>query len=88
MNINKLFDELAEYLKIQDEIADIVDGLKDQVKAYMIDNNLTMLSSDNHKASYKTIVSNRVDTTALKKELPEVANKYTKQTEFKRFNFV
>lgn len=37
---------------------------------------------------YKTVESERVDTTALKKEEPEVAKRYTKKTTSKRFTIV
>ena len=40
-----------------------------------------------HKASYKTVVSSRIDTAALKKALPDVAKEYTRTTETKRFTF-
>jgi len=48
---------------------------------------LDTLTGSEHKATYKTVVSSRIDTTALKKDLPDVANKYTKTTETKRFTF-
>lgn len=34
---------------------------------------------------YKTVESNRIDATAIKKDLPEIAEKYTKKTKTKRF---
>ena len=40
-----------------------------------------------HKASYKTVVSPRIDTAALKKAEPETAARYTRTTETKRFTF-
>ena len=40
-----------------------------------------------HKATYKAVTSSRVDTTALKKDMPDVAARYTKTTETRRFTF-
>lgn len=46
------------------------------------------LAGSEHKATYKAVTSSRVDATALKKELPEIAAKYTKTTTARRFTFV
>lgn len=35
----------------------------------------------------KAVVSSRIDTTALKKDAPEIAAKYTRTTESRRFTF-
>ena len=45
------------------------------------------LAGSEHKATYKAVTSSRVDTTTLKKELPEVAARYTKTTTTRRFIF-
>jgi predicted phage-related endonuclease len=37
------------------------------------------------KATYKTVTSSRVDTSALKKELPEIAQRFSKTTTTRRF---
>ncbi|MDR1002071.1 MAG: hypothetical protein LBL82_02215 [Oscillospiraceae bacterium] len=38
-----------------------------------------------YKIRWTAYTSNRVDTTALKKELPDIAARYTKTTESRRF---
>ena len=87
MNINEIMIELAQYKRLQDETAAIIEGLTDKIKQYMTDNQLETLTGDEHKATYKTVTSSRIDTTALKKALPEVATAYTKTTETRRFTF-
>ena len=87
MDINAIMAELAQYNRMAEEIAATVEGLKDQIKNYMIENNLNTLTGSEHKASYKTVTSSRIDTSALKKALPEVAAEYTRTTESKRFTF-
>jgi len=86
-NINEIFAELAQYQRLQEEAAAMVEALKDEVKQHMTAAGLDTLTGSEHKATYKTVVSSRIDTTALKKELPQVAAKYTKTTETKRFTF-
>lgn len=87
MDINAIMAELAQYNRMAEEIAATVEGLKDQIKNYMVENGLDTLTGSEHKASYKTVTASRIDTTALKKALPEVAERYTKTSETKRFTF-
>ena len=87
MDINETMRELAQYTRLQEEIAATVDGLKDTIKKYMEENQLETLTGNEHKAIYKTVVSSRIDTTALKRNAPDIAEKYTKTTETKRFTF-
>ena len=87
MDINAIMAELAQYTRMAEEIAATVDGLKDAIKKYMEENQLETLAGDEHKATYKTVTSSRIDTAALKKGHPDIATQYTKTTETKRFTF-
>ena len=86
-DINAIFAELAQYNRLLEETESIIDGLKDTIKAYMVENNLDTLSGDEHKATYRPVTSSRVDTTALKKELPEVVAHYLRTSTTNRFTF-
>lgn len=88
MSINETMKELAQYLRMQEEIAETVEGLKDQIKAYMRDNGLKTLTSDEHTATYKAVSSSRIDTTAFKKAFPAMAEQFTKTTTSQRFTFI
>lgn len=87
MNINAIMAELAQYIRMQEEAATMVESLKDQLKAQMQAAGVDTLAGDEHKATYKAVTSCRVDTTALKKDLPEIAARYTKTAETRRFTF-
>lgn len=87
MNINQIMSELAQYIRMQEEAAAMVEALKDQLKAQMQAAGVDTLAGAEHKATYKAVTSCRVDTTALKKDLPEIAARYTKTTENRRFTF-
>lgn len=86
-NIDTIMRELAQYTRLQEETAAIIDGLKDELKTIMQERNTDTLTGSEHKASYKAIVSSRIDTTALKKDAPEIAAKYTRTTKTRRFTF-
>lgn len=87
-NLNGLMREIAEYSRMAEEIGATLDSLKDSLKKYMDENGLDSIAGNEHKASYKAVTSSRIDTTALKRDMPEIAARYTKTTETRRFLFV
>ena len=87
MNIDSIMKELAEYIRMQEEAAAMVESLKDQLKERMTAAGVESLAGSEHKANYKEVTSSRVDTTRLKKDLPEIAARYTKTTTARRFTF-
>lgn len=87
MDINALMAELAQYIRIQDEAAAMVESLKDELKKRMESVGVDTLAGSEHKATYKAVTSSRIDTAALKRDAPEIAAKYTKTTETRRFLF-
>ena len=87
MNIDSIMKELAEYIRMQEEAAAMVESLKDQLKERMTAAGVDSLAGSEHKATYKAVTSSRIDTTRLKKDLPEIAARYTKTTTARRFTF-
>lgn len=87
-NLDAIMQELAQYTRMAEEIAATVDSLKDILKKHMEKNGLDSIAGSEHKASYKAVTSSRIDTTALKRDMPEIAAKYTKTTNTRRFLFV
>lgn len=87
VDINDIMTELAEYIRMQEEAAAMVESLKDQLKERMTAAGVESLAGSEHKATYKAVTSSRVDTTSLKRDLPEIAARYTKTTTARRFTF-
>lgn len=87
MNIDSIMKELAEYIRMQEEAAAMVESLKDQLKERMTAAGVESLAGSEHKATYKAVTSSRVDTAAIKRDMPEVAARYTKTTTTRRFTF-
>lgn len=87
MALDDLMGELAQYIRIQDEAAAMVESLKDELKKRMESAGVDTLAGSEHKATYKAVTSSRIDTAALKRDAPEIAAKYTKTTETRRFLF-
>ena len=76
--------ELMELKRMKEEIEAEIAAAEDAIKEVMSDEEL--LTAGAYKVSWKTFTSSRVDTTALKKALPEVAAQFTKQTMGLRFS--
>lgn len=87
-NLDSLMREIAEYTRMAEEIGATLDSLKDTLKKHMEENGLDSIAGSEHKASYKAVTSSRIDTTALKRDMPEIVAKYTKTTNTRRFLFV
>ena len=75
--------ELMELRRMVEEIQAEIDTLSEAVKNFM-GSEETMIAGA-FKVSYKNITSSRLDTAALKRDLPNVAALYTKQTTTRRF---
>ena len=75
--------ELMELRRMSEELQSEIDVLQEAVKNFM-GNEETMIAGA-FKVSYKSVTSSRLDSTALKRELPDVAARYTKQTTIRRF---
>ena len=61
------------------------DEIKDEIKKDMEKENQTEIITGNFTVRWKDVTSNRLDSTALKKALPDVYRLYTKTTVTKRF---
>lgn len=85
--MNKEIIEKAKALKelkvMAEELNNEISGIEDSLKALMGDEE-TVYAGE-YKLTYKTVKSNRFDSKSLKAELPDIAARYTVQTEYKRF---
>lgn len=76
-------NELQELKRMQEELTAEIDALQDEIKAAMGETETIIAGA--FKVSYKLVTSTRIDTTALKKDLPDVAERYSKVTTCRRF---
>ena len=75
--------ELMELRRMVEELQSEIDALQEAVKSFM-GSEETMIAGA-FKVSYKNITSSRLDSAALKRDLPNVAALYTRQTTTRRF---
>ena len=77
--------ELRELKRMQEELAVEIEAIQDSIKAEMIAQDVETLAGTDWKVTYKSVTTSRLDATALKKTLPDIAAKFMKQTTTKRF---
>lgn len=75
--------ELQELKRMREELEAEIAGLEDAIKTAMGNEEQVMAGA--FKITWKAVTSNRLDSSALKKELPDVAARYMKQTTVRRF---
>ena len=75
--------ELMELRRMREELENEITAAEDIIKAAMGDQET--ITAGAYKISYKPVTSSRIDTTALKKALPEIAAQYTKTSTTRRF---
>ncbi len=77
--------ELKELKAMADELAAEITAIEDSIKADMTEQGVDELTVDVFTIRYKTVKSSRIDTTAFKKAMPDLAAQFTRQTESRRF---
>ena len=82
-NMENKVKELMELKRMKEEIEAEISAAEDEIKKVMGDEETLIAGA--FKVDWKTVISSRIDTTALKKALPEIAEKFMKQTTTRRF---
>ena len=75
--------ELMELRRLAEELQTEIEALQDAVKDFMGSEESMIAGA--FRVSYKSVTSSRLDSAALKRELPDVAARYTKQSTVRRF---
>ena len=86
MSINEIEAKARELRQLQaliEEAQAEAEALKDTIKAAMGDKD--SIQAGEYRITWKAVTSPRIDTTALRKALPDVAERFTKETTTRRF---
>lgn len=86
MSINEMEAKARELRQLQaliEEAQAEAEALKDEIKAAMGERE--SVQAGEYKITWKAVTSARIDTTALKKAMPDVAARFTKETTARRF---
>lgn len=86
MSINEIEAKARELRQLQaliEEAQAEAETIKDAIKAAMGDSEA--IQAGEYKITWKPVTSTRIDTAALKKALPDVAERFMKETTTRRF---
>ena len=81
-----LIEALKEWESVMEEAKAEADALRDQIKAELIAQETEEMEVGNYIVRYTSVLSNRFDTTAFKKEHNDLYKQFTKQTASRRFS--
>ena len=76
---------LNEYETMLEELRTETEAIRDEIKTEMTEQNTEEMTVGKYIVRWTSILSNRFDSTAFKKVMPEVYKAYTKQISSRRF---
>lgn len=89
MSQNELLAKVEELKSLEEFLAEVeseIETLKDTIKNQMLTEGVEEMIVGQHIVRWTTTLSQRFDSTAFKKALPEVYKAYVKQTTSRRFS--
>ena len=85
IEIQSKIESLRELEDLIEEAKAEAEALRDEIKAEMLSRDTEELTAGKYIVRWTSVLSNRFDTTAFKKVMPEVFKAYTKQVSSRRF---
>ena len=85
IEITAKIEVLKDLESLIEEAKAEAESLRDEIKAEMLNRDTEELTAGQYIVRYTTVLSNRFDSTAFKKVMPDVYKAYTKQTSSRRF---
>lgn len=89
MSVNELERKIAkmqEWEALVEEAKAEAEALRDEIKAEMLERDTEELEAGKYIVRWTSVLSNRFDTAAFKKQYNELYQQYTKQVASKRFS--
>ena len=79
-------EQLKELENLLEEVKVEAEAIRDEIKQEMMARDTEELEAGKYVVRWTSILSNRFDTTAFKKVMPDVYKAYTKQISSRRFS--
>ena len=89
MSVNEIEVRIAkmqEWEALAEEARAEAEALRDSIKAEMLERDTEELQAGKYIVRWTSVLSNRFDTTAFKKQYDELYKSFTKQVASKRFS--
>lgn len=85
VELSSKIEALKEWEAVIDEAQAEAEAIRDEIKAEMLKRNTEELQAGAYIVRWTSVLSQRFDTTAFKKVMPEVYKAYIKQVTSRRF---
>lgn len=79
-------EKLKELEELLEEVKTEAESVRDEIKQEMLTQDTEELKAGQYIIRWTSVLTNRFDTTAFKKVLPDVYKAYTKQITSRRFS--
>ena len=86
VEITSKSDALKDLETLIEEAKAEAEALRDEIKAEMLSRNTEEMEAGQYIVRWTSVLTQRFDTTAFKKVMPEVYKEYTKQVSSRRFS--
>ena len=86
MNLTKKLHELKKLKLAAEDLQRSITVIEDEIKSEMAEQDVTEMVVDIFKIRWIPVSTTRIDTKALKDELPDIAARYSKTSESRRFS--
>ena len=86
IEITGKIEALKELESLIEEAKAEAEALRDEIKTEMLNRNTEEMEAGQYIVRWTSVLTQRFDTTAFKKVMPEVYKEYTKQVSSRRFS--
>ena len=86
IEITSKIEALKELESLIEEAKAVAETLRDEIKSEMLNRNTEEMEAGQYIVRWTSVLSQRFDTTAFKKVMPDVYKSFTKQVSSKRFS--
>ena len=86
IEITSKIEALKDLESLIEEAKAEAEALRDEIKTEMLNRNTEELEAGQYIVRWTSVLSQRFDTTAFKKVMPDVYKAYTKQVSSRRFS--
>ena len=86
VEITSKIDALKDLETLIEEAKAEAEALRDEIKAEMLSRNTEEMEAGQYIVRWTSVLTQRFDTTAFKRVMPEVYKEYTKQVSSRRFS--
>ena len=86
VEITSKIDALKDLETLIEEAKAEAEALRDELKAEMLSRNTEEMEAGQYIVRWTSVLTQRFDTTAFKKVMPDVYKEYTKQVSSRRFS--